>query len=285
MRHQTLSDNQFTEQASRAVREASSWIERLGRLGYAARGIVYALIGWFAALAALGAGGGITDKRGVLEWVEDAPFGQVLLIAIALGLAGYALWRFIQAIRDTEGKGTDARGVAVRAGFFGIGAIYAALAFSAVQIAASAGDGIGGDEARKSWTAWLLAQPFGPWLVALVGAAVIGVGLYQFYKAYTAKFRKHLKQGEMSREERKWTTRAGRFGLSARGVVFAIVGGFLIVAAIQSDPNESRGLDGALRALAEQPYGPWLLGVTAVGLIAYGLFSLMQARYRRMVIR
>jgi hypothetical protein len=169
MDHQTLSDNQFTERASRAISEASPWIERLGRFGYAARGIVCALVGWFAALAALGAGGGITDKRGALEWVEDAPFGQVLLIAIAMGLAGYALWRFIQAIRDTERKGADARGVAIRAGFFGAGLIYAALAFSAVRIATSARDGGSGDATQRSWTAWLLQQPFGPWLVALIG--------------------------------------------------------------------------------------------------------------------
>ncbi len=283
MKHQTLSDNRFTDQANRAVREAAPWIERLGRFGYAARGVVYALVGWFAALAAAGEGGGITDKRGVLNWIEEAPFGKFLLIAIAVGLAGYALWRFIQAIRDTERKGSDTKGLAVRAAFFVIGLIYAALAFSAVRIATTAGDG--GGDARRSWTAWLLQQPFGPWLVALAGAAVIGVGLYQFYKAYTAKFREKLKPGEMSGDEQKWVTRIGRFGLAARGVVFGITGGFLIVAAVESDASETRGLGGALRALAEQPYGPWLLGVTAAGLIAYGIFSMIQARYRRMVVR
>jgi uncharacterized protein DUF1206 len=220
-----------------------------------------------------------------LQWVEEAPFGRFLLIAIAVGLAGYALWRFIQAIRDTEHKGADARGVAVRAAYFVIGLIYAALAYSAVQIATSARRSVGGDHMQKSWTAWLLAQPLGPWLVGLVGLSVIGVGLYQFYKAYTADFREKLKAQEMSRDEKKWVARIGRFGLAARGFVFGIIGGFLISAAVESDPNQTRGLGGALRALAEQPYGQGLLGITAAGLIAYGIFSVMLARYRRMVIR
>lgn len=285
MKHPALSDNQITDQARRAVREASPWIERLGRFGYAARGVVYGLVGWFAALAAAGAGGGITDKQGALQWVEGAPFGRFLLIAIAVGLAGYALWRFTEAVRDTERLGSDARGVAQRAAFFAAGLVYAVLAYSTVLIVTSARKSGGGEATQKSWTAWLLAQPFGPWLVALVGASVIGAGLYQFYKAYAAKFREKLKQNEMSREEEKWMTRIGRFGLAARGVVFGVIGSFLIMAAIQSDPSQTRGLGGALRALARQPYGPWLLGATAAGLIAYGIFSVMLARYRRMVIR
>lgn len=285
MKLRALSDNQLTDQAKRAVSEASPWIERLGRFGYAAKGIVYVLIGWFAALAAAGEGGGLTDKRGVLRWVEDAPYGLVLLIALAVGLAGYALWRFVEAIRDTEGKGSDAKGLAVRATYFVIGLIYVALAYSAVQIAMNARGSGSSDDAQRSWTAWLLEQPFGPWLVALVGAAVVGVGIYQFYKAYAAKFREQLNRHEMSPSEEQWTTRAGRFGLGARGVVFGIIGGFLIMAAMKSDPNQTRGLGGALGVLAEQPYGQWLLGVTAAGLIAYGIFSIMLARYRRMVVK
>jgi hypothetical protein len=284
MKSQTLSANQITAQARRAVNDASPWIERLGRFGYAAKGVVYVLIGWFAILAAWGEGDGIIDKRGVLHWVEDAPFGMFLLVALTVGLAGYAIWRVIQAIRDTERKGSDAKGLAVRASYFGIGLIYAALAYSAVQIAMS-GRSSGSGNAQRSWTAWLLQQPFGPWLVALVGAAIIGVGLYQFYKAYTAKFRKQLNESEMSRNEEEWVTRIGRFGLAARGVVFSLTGGFLIMAALESDPNQTRGLGGALRALAEQPYGQWLLSVTAAGLIAYGLLSMIMARYRRMVVK
>jgi uncharacterized protein DUF1206 len=284
MKQQAYSSNQLTAQARRAVREASPWIERLGRFGYAAKGIVYALVGWLAAFAAAGAGGRITDKQGAFEWVEKAPFGGFLLITIAVGLAGYTLWRFVQAARDTEHQGADARGIAVRVVYFVIGLIYAVLAYSAVQIAMSARRS-GGDTTQRSWTAWLLAQPLGPWLVGLVGMSVIGVGLYQFYKAYTADFREKLKVREMSRDEKKWLIRVGRFGLAARGFVFGIIGGYLIAAAIQSDPSQTRGLGGALRALAGQPYGQWLLGITATGLIAYGIFSMMLARYRRMVIR
>ncbi len=285
MRERTLADNEFKHQAKRAIREASPWIERLGRFGYAARGVVYILVGWLAALAAAGQGGKITDQRGAFHWMDRAPFGRFLLIAVVVGFAGYALWRFIQALRDTEREGSDARGVSVRAAYFGAGLVYSTLAYSALLILTGAEGGANGDAERRSWTAWLLGQPFGPWLVGLVGAAVIGAGLYQFYKAYDAKFREKLKRSEMSRDGERWAIRIGRFGLAARGVVFSLIGGFLISAAVHSDPRETRGLSGALRALAEQPYGRWLLWVTAAGLMAYGAFSIVLARYRRMLIR
>jgi hypothetical protein len=163
--------------------------------------------------------------------------------------------------------------------------IYTALAYPTLRFATSGRDGAGGDATSRSWTARLLAQPFGSWLVALFGAAVAGAGLYQFYKAYAAKFLRKLKRDEMSREEWIWATRIGRFGLAARGVVFNIIGIFLISAAVKSNPNETRGLQGALRALVEQPYGPWLLGLTAAGLMAFGFFSILLARYRRMMIK
>ena len=113
---------------------------------------------------------------------------------------------------------------------------------------------------------------------------MIGVGLYQFYQAYTAKFREELKLAEMTANEQLWATRVGRLGYAARGVVFCIIGGFLIVAALRAQPEEVRGLGGALQTLSEQTYGPWLLGIVAVGFVAYGIFMLVQARYRRMVL-
>jgi hypothetical protein len=236
-------------------------------------------------MAAAGQGGRITDQRGAFHWVKEAPFGRILLIAMVVGFAGYALWRFIQAIRDTEREGSSVRGVATRISYFFAGIVYAALAYSVAWMAIGAEGGVGGEAEKKSWTAWLLVQPFGPWLVALIGASIIAAGLYQYYKAYAAKFSEKLKRSEMSRDEMKWVIWIGRFGLAARGVVFNIIGGFLISAAIQSDPSETRGLRGALLVLANQPYGPWLLGATSIGLIVYGLFSIALARYRRMVIR
>jgi hypothetical protein len=207
----------------------------------------------------------------------------VLLALVALGLIGHAVWRWVQAALDTENKGTDAKGIATRLGYAAIGVAYAGLALAAARLAFGTGGGSGGsDQSAQDWTQSLLAQPFGRWLVGLAGLAVIGVGGYQLYRSYTAKFREKLNLGEMSTTEQQWTLRVGRFGFAARGVVFAIIGGFLMMAALRDQSEQARGLGGALDALGAA--GPILLGIVALGLVAYGVFMFLQARYRRMVI-
>jgi Na+/proline symporter len=206
-----------------------------------------------------------------------------LLGVIAVGLSGYVVWRFVQAIADPEHKGSDAKGIVTRIGYVISGLAYAGLALTAVQLIL--GRSNADNNQTQDWTARLIAQPFGPWLVGIVGAVIVGVGLYQFYQSYTAKFREKLRRAEMSAAEETWVTRLGRFGLAARGVVFVIIGIFLIRAAMQINPSAARGLGGALATLAQQPFGPWLLGVVAAGLIAYGIYMLALARYRQMMTR
>lgn len=285
VRQHLPSADRVKEHAQHTAQEARPWVVRLGRFGHAAHGVVYAAIGILAARAAIGTGGTMTDSQGALRWIVQAPFGRGLLGLIAVGLAGYALWRFVQAIRDTEGKGTEAGGIVARGSYLIIGVIHAGLALFALRLALGSDGGGTGDDAARDWTARLLTQPFGPWLVGLVGVVVIGVSLQQFYSAYRAKFREELKLAEMNVAEQRWATRAGRLGDAARGIVFLIIGGFLIVAAMQAEPQQARGLGGALTTLAQQPFGPWLLGVVALGLIAYGVFAAVQARFRRMVVR
>jgi hypothetical protein len=256
------------------------WVERLARLGYLAKGIVYAIVGVLAVQAAFGAGGQTTDTKGALGAIAAQPFGKFLLALLTVGLIGYVVWRFVQAVQDPEHKGDDAKGWATRLGYAVSGLIYASLAFTAIGLIRGSGGG-GGGNSEQDWTARLLAQPFGQWLVGLVGAFVIGLGFYQLYQAYKAKFRKQMKLQEMSPTEETWATRIGRFGLGARGVVFCIIGFFLLQAARQSDASQVRGLDGALQSLAQQPYGPWLLGIVALGLVAYGIHMAVQARYIR----
>ncbi len=276
---------QTTQQAKQAARQASPWLVWLGRFGYAAKGVVYGLVGVLALLAALGRGGQTTDTRGVLQTIVDAPFGRVLLAVVALGLFGHAVWRFVQAAFDTENKGTDAQGSAARVAYAAIGVIYVGLALAAARLVLGTGGGNqSSDQSAQDWTARLLQQPPGRWLVGLAGLIVIGIGAYQFYRAYKAEFREKLKLHEMSAAEQTWTVRIGRFGFAARGVVFAIIGSFLIVAALQEQAEQARGLGGALDTLAGQSSGSLLLGVVALGLVAYGVFMLVQARYRRMVI-
>lgn len=258
-------------------------VETLARLGYATIGGVYLIIGVLATQAALGTGGATEDPQGALATLARQPFGRLLLGVMAVGLSGYVLWRFIQALLDPEYHGADAKGLLTRLGFAVSGVAYAALAVLAAQMALGRGGGAGHSE--QEWTAQLLAQPFGQWLVGIVGVIIIGVGLAHGSMAYTAHFMQEYATGAMSVRQQRWAKRIGQVGLVARGVTFGIIGGFLLHAGITADPTEARGLGEALAVLAQQPYGPWLLGVVALGLVAYGLFCLSQALYRRVVTR
>jgi hypothetical protein len=254
----------------------------MARCGYATKGVVYVIVGVLAVMTAIGAGGATKDSSGAIETIAQQPFGRILVGLTALGLIGYVIWRFMQAIMDPEHKGSDSKGIAARIGYAVSGIAYASLAFLAARIALNGGGGGGGDSSKQALTAKLMSQPFGIWLVGIVGVIVIGVGVFHFYQAYKAKFMEDYKAGEMSATERRWAKRIGRFGLSARGVTFAMIGSFFIIAAVQADPSEAKGLAGALDTLARQPYGPWLLGIVSLGLVAYGVYCFSQARYRHL---
>jgi len=261
------------------------WFERFARLGYAAKGIVYFVVGLLAAQAAFTSGGKTTDTSGALQEIITQPFGKFLLSLVAIGLIGYTCWRFVQAVLDPEHRHEDkgAKAIGRRLGYAFSTFAYGGLTLTALSLVFGWGSGGGdGGSSTQDWTARILAQPFGQWLVGLAGIITVGVGIYYFYEAFKAKFMRKLKHHEMSTAERKWAKRVGQFGITARGLVFSIIGIFLIVAAWQSDAQEARGLGGALATLAQQPYGSWLLGVVALGLIAYSIYSLVEARYRQL---
>lgn len=265
------------QEAKSQARNARPWLERLARLGFLAKGLVYATVGALAVQVALGSGGQTTDTQGAVQVIARQPFGQVLLGLLSLGLVSYGLWRLMQAVINPAGR-EGAEGVTARSGFAVSGVIHLALATTAIGLLI--GSGAGGGNTEQSITARLLAVPFGRWLVGLVGLAVIGGGILQLVKAYRSDFRKTLKLSEMSQPEKTWATRAGRVGHAARGVVFALMGVFFIQAALQADASEARGLGGALQALRAQPYGPYLLGGVALGFVLYGVYMAVEARYR-----
>jgi hypothetical protein len=257
------------------------WIERLARFGFTARGLVYILVGVLAAEAAA-VGGRATDAHGAIQAIgQDQHFGTLFLLVVALGLAAYAVWRFAQAWLDLEHKGTDVQALATRASFVVSGLGHAGLAISAVSLAIGLQEGH--SNALRTWVTRLLSAPHGRWLVAAVGLAVIGSGVYQFYKAYTAGFEDDLLTSEMSADARRWLRRVGRAGLTARGVTFGVIGWFLLRAGLDANAHEARGVAGALRLLGRQDSGHWLLFVVAVGLTAYGFLSFVDARYRRVI--
>ena len=274
-------------QTRRSVREAqvggekvarSRGFEWLARSGFVARGLIYGIIGILAIKLAVGAGGRTTNQQGALQTIAHQPFGEVLLILAAIGLAGYALWRLLHALLGHGPEASDSGFDRVAA--FGSGIVYAGLCAIAVEILLGPGSSGGSSNASKT-TAGVFSWPAGAWLVGIGGAVLIGIGLYQGYRGISKDFLKESKTEQMSARVRNWIEWIGSFGHLARMVVFGLVGVFLIRAAIDYNPNRAVGLDGALAKLAQASYGPFLLGLVAAGLIAFGLYSLSDARYRR----
>ena len=267
------------EGAARGVARAGGpWLQRGARAGYAASGVVYLTLG---IIALQGAGGQSTNSRGAIATLAQQPGGTFLVLLVGVGLLGYAAWRLVEAATGAEGEGDDAKGLAVRAGHAGSGLLYGALGVWALRLlagkesAASSGDG------TADWTARLMDLPAGRGLVAAAGLGVAGYGAYQLYKAVAKDVSKRLDLGGVSADARQWIVRVGRAGLGARGVVFVIVGGFLLLAALRRDPGQAGGLGEALAALERAPYGGILLALVALGLMAYGVYQLVNARWRR----
>jgi hypothetical protein len=260
-------------------------VEALARLGYAVRGALYLVVGVLAVQLAAGAGGGGAETQlGAIETIGRQPFGRALLVLVAIGLAGYGLWGLVRAAFDPLGGRPGLAGVARRAGYLASGCAYGALVPPTVLLilgASAAGPGAGGS--ASPWVSRVLAAPGGPWLVGSAGVVwILGGGLGQLIRAYRADFRRELAAGRLSPAQRTWATRVGRLGLAARGVVFALVGGFLVRAATAGDAGRARGLDGALQALAAQPHGAALLAAVAAGLVCFGAYSLLCACWMRL---
>lgn len=257
--------------------DVAPWVERLARIGYAAKALLYITVGYLAAQAALGEGGRVTDTHGALNVVHQGAFGRGLLLAIAAGLTGYALWRLVEAVVDPERRGTSAKAIAVRTGFVIRGLFHGALGITAFRLALGDQQKAAGDQVRR-WTARAFDLPAGDLLVGLAAAWIAGYGVYQFYRAATPKMRRHLRLGELPESLRGWVLGVSRFGIAARGVVFCLIGFFLSRAAMQHDAAQAGGVRESLRMVAE--LGQWPFVIVAFGLIAYGIYELLNARYR-----
>jgi hypothetical protein len=261
-----------------AGRDVAPWVERFARVGYVAKAILYATVGVLAAGAAFGHGEN-TDTRGAMTKLLGAPFGRVLLVVIALGLFGYAAWRCTSAIIDAERRGNDLKGLALRAGFLIRGLVHAVLGYSAMRLAL-AGVASQGDRSKQA-TGVAMRMPGGVWLVWVAALLVGGFGLYQLYRAATAKLSKQLHEDEMRSEVGSWAISVSRFGIAARGLVFLGIAWAVGRAAAEHNPANAGGIDDALDTLSQ--LGPLPYAAIGAGLIAYGVYELLNARYRRIV--
>jgi hypothetical protein len=267
--------------SSDGVRELthSTAYEALARAGLIARGVVFGVVGLLALKLALGSGGKTTSQQGALATIAREPFGAVLLVVVAIGLAGYAFWRLVCAAAGPRDSADD--GVSERVPALASGIVYAALCFTAVRILFG-GHATSGASNPKHATAGVLGWPGGPVLVTIAGVVLIGVGLYQGYEGVGRKFCEEARTEQMGPGIRRSYTALGVFGYLARMVVFVLVGYGLIKAALDYDPRHAIGLDGALQKLAHSSYGPVLLGIVAAGLIGFALYCIADARYRRL---
>ncbi len=277
---QTPSKPSPVRQAERAGEkvEHTTAFEALARAGFVARGVIYGVIGILAVKLAIGAGGKTTNQSGALKTIAQQPFGEVLLILVAIGLAGYSFWRLTRAFLGHGPEDTDSGFERLAA--LSSGVAYALICAIAVEILLGSG-GSSGSGSPKHPTAGVLGWPAGTWIVGLAGVLLCGVAAYQGYRGISNDFLDDSKTEEMSPGVRKWITWIGTFGLLARMVVFGLVGIFVIKAAVDYDPNKAVGLDGALAKLVNHSYGSYLLGIVAVGLVAFAVYSLSDARYRR----
>ncbi|MET0247015.1 MAG: DUF1206 domain-containing protein [Sphingomonas sp.] len=251
----------------------------LARLGFACRGLVYVLVGWLAVQTAF-SGGDAADNQGALASLGGGPAASVVLGIVAAGLIGYALWRATEAVAGAR-VGMDAKDTLKRAGH-GVSAVtHLLLASSAIGLALHPGRGGAtspGDESARDWTAWLLEQPFGPWLVGAVALCLlVGSGL-QAKKAWTGSFAEDL-GGDVPAPD--FARTIGRIGYGARAMVFAVMSLFFFMAAWRARAAEAGGVSDALGAMRDQPGGVVILVAIGIGLALFGVFGFVEARYRR----
>lgn len=258
----------------------SKLLVRFGRLGYAVKGVVYIVMGLLALVASFGKGGKTADTKGAIVTIGEAPFGKLALLVIVIGLFGYTAWRLVSAATDAERKGDDPTGIGMRLGAAARGLMYGTLAVWTLEYLKTDRQ-VGGDKS-VSLTDRVLGLPAGRWIVIAAGLGFIAYAFYQVYRAFSEKFLDHLAMTRESAETRKSVTAIGKFGITARAVVFGMIGVLFIKSGWAYDPAKAGGIQKSLRVLSQQPMGEVLLKVVALGLMAFGIFQIATARFRVM---
>lgn len=257
-------------------------IKKVARTGFVAKGVVYAITGILTFMAAFNMGGQKAGRLQVLQFLDKQTFGNILLILMGIGLACYATWRFIQSISDPEHIGDDTKGKAKRTAFFLSGLLYLGLAVMAVLRVINAGGGGGSGGAQSAQQSSWLASETGLIIIGIVGAGIAIAGIFQFIKAYKNDYYKKFDLMSLSEEKRRESIKkTAKIGLSARGVIFLIIGFFALKAAFNSNPSKIKSTTEVFSFIQESSYGAWLLGVVAAGLVAYAIYMFLMAKYRK----
>ena len=278
-----MNQKSFVAESARTARNAAinPVIETLTRVGYGARGFIYIVMGLLAVEVALGKGGTLASPLGAIAAIGKQPAGLILLWVVLVGIICYAAWGVVRAVFDPLGKGHDMKGVFARLGFLVSAFGYAILILPTYGYITGNSQTANGSSTQK-FISSVMAMPLGRWAIGILGMASLAGGLYQIYLGFKSDFDQQFHTYTLTPTETKLVTDVGRFGTAARGVVFALVGVLITLAAYQANPKQPVGMDTALGTLLHQPFGIWLLAVVAVGLIAFGFYSMLCAIWFRL---
>ena len=256
------------------------WFDLLSRLGLVVRGLIYFVPGVFALEWALGRHRHPMTQASTIDLISHQPWGRALLVVVAIGLAGYAIWGVLRATLDPLRRGHSPMGIALRFGYLTSAIAYLGLMVATIRLLAGRLTHV---EQHQDWTVGLLAHPYGRAALVVIGLCwIFGAGLMQVVMGWRRTFEKDLMIERMTLTERRWATGLGRVGLVSRGVVFTIIGVMLVAAGLHPQARSDMGLEGALTQLAHQPFGRTLLGAAGLGLMTFGFYSAMCARWTRM---
>ncbi|KAF0675201.1 DUF1206 domain-containing protein [Profundibacterium mesophilum] len=252
-----------------------SWAIPVMRAGYAGRALVYLAVAGLS-LWAIMRGGQAQGTETALARLEGSGWGIAVLVLIALGMGCYAVWRLIDALYDLECYGTDGKGIIARIGMIVTGAVHLALGVTVIGVLLNSGSDSGGGSGIAKLAGTVMKWPGGRWIVGIAGIAVIGAGIYYINKGWAQKYRKHLAANHFTVH---WNP-ALRAGVAAQGIIVAIIGGFLVFAAMTADPNKAAGVGKVFDWLASQTFGNILVILICIGLLGFALFCAVNAAYK-----
>ena len=254
--------------------------ETFARLGYAARGVIYFIFGLLAVLMAFGYAGKTTDQQGAIAMIGSQPAGRILLSFVLIGLGCYSLWGLIRALLNPFRHGHDAKGFARRVGYMMSAAAYALLVIPTYSLIS--GGAQPAHNGAQQYIAKSLVNPFGQWLVGIFGLIVIAAGLIQFFQGFNSGFERQIYLAKLDPVQLRRVRCFGRFGTIARGIVVGLIGLFIVVTSNTGNSQQVKSFDSTLTGILQQPYGRWLMGAVALGLISLGLYSLCQSIFFRL---
>lgn len=256
--------------------------KKLAKFGFYTKGFLFIVIGVLALMVAFGQKGGeLADPTGALTTIAQFRFGKILLIIFIVGAVAHGIWNILRGAADVDNAGKKWQGIAKRIIAVSVGVFYLFLAVTAWIIVTTAQVSVHNGMVQKTITGLILALPFGVVLVSIIGLSMVGAGFSEAYRGVTGKYQEDFNLREIEGGRQKIITILGALSFTARAVIFSLIGYFFITAAINSDPNDAMGVDGALLTLSHTYYGKAFLFIAAVGLIANGVMAFYESKYRR----